>query len=173
MKRVLVDMDEVIADPMNAMIEWYKEKYDREIDFSRMEGSWAFGFPEEHQPLIRTRLNEPGFFRHLPVMKDSQRVLAEINKKYELFIVSAATEFPNSLKDKIEWLGDHFSFISWKQVVLCGDKRLCVGDYLIDDHTKNLVHFTGKPYLYNAAHNQKVQGYERLNNWEEVAKAFL
>ncbi|MBO9636472.1 MAG: 5'(3')-deoxyribonucleotidase, partial [Chitinophagaceae bacterium] len=127
MKRVLVDMDEVIADPMTAMIDWYTKEYGLEVDYTKMNGSWAFGFPEQHQKLIRQRLNEPGFFRHLPVMKDSQRVLKEINEKYELFIVSAATEFPNSLKDKIDWLQDHFSFISWKQVVLCWDKRRCVG----------------------------------------------
>lgn len=173
MKRVLVDMDEVIADPMNAMIDWYKNEYGLDVDYTKMKGSWAKGFPEHHQPLIWDRLRSPGFFRHLPVMKDSQRVLEEINQKYELFIVSAATEFPNSLKDKIEWLGDHFSFISWKQIVLCGDKRLCAGDYLIDDHTKNLVHFTGKPYLFDAAHNKDVQEYERLHNWEEVANALL
>lgn len=166
-------MDEVIADPMTAMIDWYKNEYGLEVDYTKMKGSWAYGFPEQHQALIRQRLNEPGFFRNLPVMKDSQRVLGEINKKYELFIVSAATEFPNSLKDKIEWLEEHFSFISWKQVTLCGDKRLVAGDFMIDDHTKNLMHFKGKPYLYAAAHNVDVEGYERLNNWEEVAKVFL
>lgn len=166
-------MDEVIADPMNAMIDWYSKEYGLGVDYTKMKGSWANGFPEQHRALIRQRLNAPGFFRNLPVMKDSQRVLGEINKKYELFIVSAATEFPNSLKDKIEWLEDHFSFISWKQVTLCGDKRLVTGDFMIDDHTKNLMHFNGKPYLYSAAHNTDVEGYERLDNWEEVAKAFL
>jgi len=96
-----------------------------------------------------------------------------MNNRYEIFIVSAAMEFPNSLKDKLEWLLENFPFFTWKQLVLCGDKKLMAGDFMIDDHARNLVHFTGKPYLYTSAHNLHVTGYERLNNWEEAAKIFL
>ncbi|NML22742.1 5'(3')-deoxyribonucleotidase [Pseudoflavitalea sp. G-6-1-2] len=173
MKRVLIDMDEVIADPMGAMITWYEKEYGGKVDYSKMDGSWAYGFPEEHRHLIRPKLNEPGFFRHLPVMKDAVAVLEEINKKYELFIVSAAMEFPNSLKDKLEWLGDHFPFITWQQVTLCGDKRLVSGDFMIDDHTKNLDTFGGKQYLFTSPHNLSVDKYDRINSWEEAAKIFL
>ncbi len=105
--------------------------------------------------------------------KDCQEVIEAINKKYELFIVSAATEFPNSLKEKLEWLGDYFPFLSWRQVVLCGDKRLVTGDYMIDDHPRNLVHFKGKQYLYSAPHNMGVTEFQRVNNWREVAEIFL
>ena len=83
-------------------------------------------------------------------------VLREMNKRYEVFIVSAATEFPNSLKDKVEWLGDHFPFFTWRQLVLCGDKKLINGDYMIDDHVRNLKDFNGKKYLYTSAHNLDV-----------------
>ncbi len=174
MERVIVDMDEVIADPMGAMISWYNEKYSREVDYQKMlGGSWLRGFPEEHQPMIRERIYAEGFFRHLPVMADSVEVLREINRRYELFIVSAATEFPNSLKDKLEWLLEHFSFLTWKQLALCGDKRLICGDYMIDDHVRNLEHFGGKKYLFTSAHNITVTGYDRINNWKEAAEIFL
>lgn len=174
MERVLVDMDEVMADPMGRMIAWYESNYGRKVVYDKMEnGSWVKGFPEEHQVMVRQRLHEPGFFRDLPVMKDCQEVIEAINKKYELFIVSAATEFPNSLKDKLEWLGDYFPFLSWRQVVLCGDKRLVTGDYMIDDHPRNLVHFKGKQYLYSAPHNMGVTEFHRVNNWREVAEIFL
>ena len=103
-QRVLVDMDEVIADPMGAMIEWYNERYQSDIKFEQaLGGSWLRIFPEEHREMVTERLLSPGFFRHLPVIKNSVDVLREINQRYELFIVSAAMEFPNSLKDKLEW----------------------------------------------------------------------
>ena len=111
--------------------------------------------------------------RDLPVMKDAVDVIRELNKKYEVFIVSAATEFPNSLKDKLEWLLEHFPFLTWKQLVLCGDKRVIQGDFMIDDHVKNLVTFKGKPYIFTTPHNLDVTEYDRLNNWEEAAKVFL
>lgn len=174
MKRVLIDMDEVIADPMGAMINWYAQEYGGGIDYSKMSGgSWVKGFPAEHQALVRARLFEPGFFRNLPVMKDSVETLDKMNRQYEIFIVSAATEFPNSLKEKLEWMLEHFPFLSWKQLVLCGDKRMVQGDFMIDDHVRNLVHFRGKPYLFSSPHNIGIDTYDRINDWKEAASIFL
>ena len=167
-------MDEVMADPMGAMIEWYKNEYGGGVDYQKMlGGSWVKGFPEHHQLMIRERIMGEGFFRHLPVIQDCIDVLKEINLRYEVFIVSAATEFPNSLKDKLEWLMDHFPFFTWRQLVLCGDKRLVFGDYMIDDHVKNLQHFKGKKYLFTSAHNLDITGYDRINNWLEAGQIFL
>jgi 5'-nucleotidase len=144
MERVIIDMDEVIADPMGQMISWYNNEYGLPIDYKLMEaGSWVKGFPAQHQAMIRERLFKEGFFRNLPVMENSREVLEEMNSRYEIFIVSAAVEFPNSLKDKVEWLMDNFPFFSWRQIVLCGDKRMVYGDHMIDDHARNLEHFNG------------------------------
>lgn len=174
MERVIVDMDEVIADPLTDMLQWYAAHYGGIVDMEKMEsGSWLAAFPEAHRPLIRQRLFEPGFFRRLPVMSGSQEVLKAINDKYELFIVSAAMEFPNSLKDKLEWLGEHFPFLSWRQIALTGDKKLVYGDHMIDDHSRHLQHFKGNTYLYTAPHNRKEEGYRRVNDWEEIAGIFL
>lgn len=174
MERIIIDMDEVIADPMGAMIDWYQQHYQGQIDYEKMlAGSWIFGFPEEHRQLVLERLHSPGFFRHLPVMEDSVRVLRELNSKYEVFIVSAAMEFPNSLVDKYDWLMEHFPFFSWRQLALCGDKKLVCGDYMIDDHVKNLKDFKGKPYMYTSAHNLSITDYDRINNWKEAAEIFL
>ena len=167
-------MDEVIADPMGDMIDWYSRQYELQIDKQKMlGGSWVKGFPQEHQQLVMDRLLSVGFFRNLPVMKDSVDVIREMNKRYEVFIVSAATEFPNSLKEKLEWLEEHFPFLSWRQVVLCGDKRLIKGDYMIDDHVRNLRTFEGKKYLFTSAHNLDITEFDRLNDWQEVAEVFL
>jgi len=173
MERIIIDMDEVIADPMGAMIEWYKKEHGGDVDYDKMDGSWLLGFPEAHHEMIMARLKGPGFFRHLPVMEDAVDVLKELNDRYEVFIVSAAMEFPNSLKDKYDWLQDHFPFFSWRQLALCGSKDLVFGDYMIDDHVKNLKGFKGKPYLFTTAHNLNVQGYDRINNWKEAANLFL
>jgi len=173
MERVIIDMDEVIADPMGAMITWYEKEHGLPVDFSKMKGSWLPGFPEQHHKMIRERLYETGFFRSLPVMKDAVDVLKEMNQRYEIFIVSAATEFPNSLKDKLDWLLEHFPYFTWKQLVLCGEKRMVYGDYMIDDHVRHLQHFNGKKYLYTSPHNKDITGYDRLNNWQEAAEIFL
>src|SRR6195952_4856570 len=144
MERVIIDMDEVIADPMGDMIDWYRKTHQLEIDEHKMlGGSWVKGFPEHHQAMIHERIYSAGFFRNLPVIKDSIEVLREMNNRYEIFIVSAAMEFPNSLKEKYDWLMEHFPFFTWRQVVLCGSNDLVFGDHMIDDHVKNLKGFKG------------------------------
>ena len=175
MKRVLVDMDEVIADTTGGMIEWYEKNYGGGIDYNKMLAgkSLVKGFPDEHQAAVRQQLFEPGFFRHLPVMDDSVAVLEQMNKRYEMYIVSAATEFPNSLTDKYHWLMEHYPFFTWKQLVLCGDKSMIQADFMIDDHIKHLQLFKGKPYLFTAPHNLNESGFERLNNWKEAGEKFL
>ena len=175
MQRVLVDMDEVIADTTLAMIHWYKQKFGGDIDYAKMlEGrSLVKGFPDEHQSIVRQQLYEPGFFRNLPVIQDSVEVLEQMNKRYEIFIVSAATEFPNSLKEKYDWLQEHFPFFTWQQLVLCGSKKLMLGDFMIDDHSRHFEHFKGKPYLFTAPHNLEENHYDRVNSWAEAATIFL
>ena len=175
MEIVLVDMDEVIADTTAAMITWYKKTFGGDIDYKKMlEGhSLVKGFPEAHQARVRQQLYEPGFFRHLPVIAGSQAVLEEMNKRYEIYIVSAAVEFPNSLKDKHDWLMEYFPFFKWQQLVLSGSKKMVQGDYMIDDHARHFEHFKGKPYLFSAPHNLDETRYERINNWEEAGRIFL
>jgi len=173
MQRIIIDMDEVIADPMIKMIEWYKQKYNVDVDYEKMiGGSWIKGFPEEHQVMVRQRLYEPGFFRDLPVMENSVEVLKQLNGRYEIYIVSAAVEFPHSLKDKYDWLMEHFPFFTWRQLVLCGEKKMIAGDFMIDDHARHLEHFKGKPYLYSAPHNLNENRFTRLHNWLEIATVF-
>src|SRR5436190_10106366 len=80
MERIIIDMDEVIADPMGDMIDWYSKQYEQQVNHHQMlVGSWLKGFPEEHQQLVMERLLSPGFFRNLPVMKDSVDVIRELN----------------------------------------------------------------------------------------------
>ncbi len=175
MKRVLVDMDEVIADTTAGMINWYQQAYGGDIDYAKMLAgkSLVKGFPEQHQADVKQQLYKAGFFRNLPVIADSIEVLEKMNQQYEVYIVSAATEFPNSLTDKYNWLMEHYPFFTWKQLVLCGVKSMIQADFMIDDHTRHLQLFTGKPYLFTAPHNLDEQGFERLNSWKEVADTFL
>ena len=34
MQRIIIDMDEVIADPMGEMIEWYRSTHGGEVDWA-------------------------------------------------------------------------------------------------------------------------------------------
>lgn len=101
-------------------------------------------------------------------MPDAVESLLELDKDFEIFIVSAATEFPVSLSEKMAWLAEHFPFIKWNNIILCGSKNIINTDFMIDDHCKNLDYCMGKPIMFTAYHNVNHTHHVRVNNWKEA-----
>ena len=110
------------------------------------------------------------FFRKAPTIPGSIEGLRYLNHKYSVLIVSSAMEFRDSLIEKYEWLSEFYPFISWKQIVFCGEKSVVKGDIMIDDHPKNLDFFTGRKILFTQPHNIYLTNkeYERVDNWEQI-----
>jgi 5'-nucleotidase len=173
MARIAIDMDGVMADTTQQTINWYAERYGVQVDKATLYGiPETSGFPHE-KDVIRKFLFEPGFFRTKPVIKDSQEVIRALQDKHEVFIVSAAMEFPASLPEKIEWLNEFYPFISWQNIVFCGSKTIIQADYMIDDHVKNLQPFKGQGLMFTAPHNVHVTDFKRVDNWQDVAALLL
>jgi 5'-nucleotidase len=173
-KRILVDMDDVLADASERILEILNQKNNLSLSKDFFDDKDFYDYVKSNNlKSYRDELNAPGFFGNLNVIPDSQEVLAELSEKHEVFIVSAAMEFPNSLKEKYDWMQTHFPFISWKNIMLCGDKSIVKGDILIDDHEKNLIHFDGETILFDAIHNKKINNYNRISNWLDIKKHIL
>jgi len=172
MQRIAVDMDGVLSDTVSQFIAW--EEKETGIRKSIEE---IMGKPElEVFPNSKKHLHTEGFFRSAPVIQDSQEILARLNEKYEVFIVSAATEFPKSLTEKQAWLSEFFPFITWHQIVFCGYKQIVQADIMIDDHFKNLDFFTGHTsILFTQPHNTYADNgrHKRVNTWQEIAEMLL
>lgn len=171
---IFVDMDEVIADTYGAHIELYNTKYDACLTKEECHGSEVWQLvPEDRQDYVRKHATQEGFFIDLKVMPDSQEVMRELNEKHELYIASAAMQFPNSLREKTDWLDKHFPFIPWQNRILCGHKHILKGDVLIDDRSYNLEAFDGRGIQFTSPHNINTSGFERVNTWQEVAEKLL
>lgn len=173
MKRLIVDMDDVIADATGQFIDYYEKEFGVRIERSVLNGkNEGEGFPDNHNRISQYPFME-NFFRTMKVNENSQAVLEQLNKKYELFIVSAAMEFPQSLPEKLAWLKEHFPFLGWRQIVFCGSKTIVHGHYMIDDLPYNLEKFNGEKFIFSAPHNLQFNHFQRLNNWREVEERFL
>jgi len=171
--RIAIDMDEVIADTIDKFIELYKREHNIEIRLDQMDGKeFNEMLPEEIKQTLKQYIHQPGFFRDLKVMPDSQEVVKALCEKYDVYIVSAAMEFPNSLLDKHDWLAEHFPFIHWKNIIFCGNKIVDV-QIMIDDRIRNFAGFKGRPLLYTSPHNLLITEYERVSSWAEVAGKLL
>lgn len=166
-KTIAIDMDGVIADVEKHYIDWYERDYGVKIDRKTMEGLMEHEAMPEKGAIMKF-LTTPGFFRTVPVMEGAVEALKDLSQDYEIYIVSAAMEFPLSLYEKHQWLAEHFPFISWRNIIFCGDKSVIDTDFLIDDHLKNLDFCKGKALMFTAFHNVNHHTHQRVNNWKEI-----
>ena len=164
-------MDGVLADVYSQFITMHAAEFGKVYTMDEVSGFEEF----EKFPNGRTYVNSDGFFLNAPVMEDCQRVLYNLNEAYQVYIVSAAMEFPNSLVEKQLWLNQHFPFISWQQMVFCGSKQIIKADIMIDDHFKNLNFFTGETILYTQPHNKFADNgvHKRVDNWIDIERLLL
>lgn len=170
-KRILVDMDGVLADVYTTFFELHEKETGEKLKINDISGLLeAEAFRNQ-----RRWVSTPGFFRNLPVMPGSREVLKNLCNYFEIVVVSLATEFPNCLTDKLLWLHDNFPFISWKQIVFCGDKNIIKADIMIDDHFKNLDNFRGTTILFTQPHNILINDtrHTRVTSWDEIEKLLL
>lgn len=171
MKKIAIDMDGVLANIYSQFHKMHLEEYGETIADEEIDGV------EERQafPGASKYVRNQGFFRTAPVIDDCQRVVEKLTGYYDIFIVSAALEFPNSLNEKLLWLEEHFPFITWKQTVFCGSKDIIRADMMIDDHFRNLDTFMGETYLFTQPHNKLADCgvHKRVSNWLEIEKLLI
>ena len=174
MKRIAIDMDEVLADTLAEHIARYNRDHDEAVTKADLEGKWLWELVSvDRHDRHEGNLRSEDFFEDLAVMPDSQRVVKELAQVYEVFIATAAMEFPNSFGPKFRWLRRHFPFLPPTHFVFCGDKSILRADYLIDDQPLHFRRFTGEGILFSAPHNLQVSGYRRVDNWAQVGQLLL
>lgn len=173
-QRIAIDMDDVMADTHAKFIRLYLEGEMPRYTLEELkEKSFHELFDEGEYRIIQQRVYEPGFFRDIPVMEGAQDVIADLMERYDVFIATAAQEFPNSLREKWDWLHEYFPVISWRNYVFMGDKSILNTAYLIDDMPRNLRTFQGEGLLFDALHNREDTEFRRVKSWQDVAKALL
>lgn len=173
MKRICVDMDEVMADTLAEHLRRYNQAFEEKVTVEELSGKGLWEVtPLDRQKELRAFLDAEDFFEDLPLIPGAQDVLKQLSTRFEIFIATQAMAVPNSLGPKYRWLQRHFSFLPPSHYVFCGDKSILKADYLIDDLPRNLLRFEGQGLLYTAPHNHHASGFVRVDNWREVADYF-
>jgi len=174
MKRIAIDMDEVMADTMAHFLEKYNESFGVGLTTAHFQGRHVFEVIDDaHKPVARDYFQQEAFFATIPVMPGSVEVVKALTERYEVFITTAAMDVPCSFTPKFDWLQRHFPFIRTSNIVFCGDKSIIAADYLIDDNIRQLGNFKGEGIIYTAPHNVHETRFRRVNSWEEVRSLFL
>jgi 5'(3')-deoxyribonucleotidase len=174
LKRICVDMDEVMADSLGEHLLRYNRHFGEQVTKADLAGKWLWDVaPLDRHAVVDAHMRSEDFFEVLEVMPEAQRVMHRLQMNYEVFIATAAMEVPTSFQQKFHWLAKHFPFIPTSHIVYCGDKGILRADYLIDDNPRQLRRFQGEGILFSSPHNLGVKGYRRVKDWLEVEELFL
>lgn len=163
--RVAIDMDEVIADTHAAKRALY-----RALGFDCAEADLTGRTlsdlaPAEITAAVEAEMHKGVFFADLPVIEGAAEALAALGRRHEIFIATAAMEYPASCAHKIAWMARHFPAIDPMRLVLCGDKSVVRADVLIDDSPRHFERFAGIGVCFSAAHNAGADVPWRLDRW--------
>jgi 5'(3')-deoxyribonucleotidase len=172
--RIAIDMDEVLADTLSKALRQYNSDLGLSITKQDLAGKKLRDvIPEVHRRQLEGYPHDPGFFRDIDVMPGAQEVVKQLATHFEVFVVSAAMEYPSSFGAKFDWVQEHFPFIPARNIVFCGSKSIVTADFLIDDHVHHLEVARAQGLLFEAPHNVNEAWTPRLKSWEDVAQYFL
>ncbi|MBJ3763978.1 hypothetical protein ILP92_14595 [Maribius pontilimi] len=166
--RIAIDMDEVIADTHAA-----KAAMLADMGYSWTEDDLAgrkltdLARPED-AARIEATLQEGTIFANLDVIDGAQQALETLARDHELFIATAAMEYPASCTHKIAWMQRYFPFVPVLNIVLCGHKSIIHADALIDDSPRHFPGFRGIGICFDALHNRGETVEHRLMRWADA-----
>jgi 5'-nucleotidase len=167
-----IDMDEVLADTLGWQLYLYNQRFGTCVLPDDLDGVDLIDIvPAEHKHWAAEIFNEPGFFADIPPMPGALEAMERLCQSHRVFIASAATEFPGSFREKMDWLARYLPQIPVPRIVFCGEKSVLDVDCLLDDTTSHFANLNGKPLLFDAPHNRKETRYERVSSWNEVEAA--
>jgi 5'-nucleotidase len=76
-----------------------------------------------------------GFFQSLDPIDGALSAINELRDLFDVYVLTApSTRNPHSYSEKRIWIESHFGYSFTKKLILCANKGLLKGDYLIDDH---------------------------------------
>ena len=151
MKRVFIDMDNVLVDFQSGLAKVAKDVKAQYADD---------GTGKPHYDDI------PGLFALMEPMAGAIQAVHELEKHYELYILSTAPwNNPSAWADKVAWVSKYLDDVFHKRLFITHRKDLCIGDYLIDDRPKHgACNFSGEWIQF---------GSSQFPDWESVLRYLI
>lgn len=126
----------------------------------------AFRMATLKEPGIQWPQSQYGFFANLEPVPGAIEAYKTLETKYKVFTLTRPSIYnPLSYTEKRVWIEKHLGFNACEDLILCPDKTVIRGDYLIDDMPQN-GHF--KPEW-----EQIYFGSQAFPDWESVLKYLM
>ena len=182
MKRIMIDMDNVITDGIikDLIEDFLGEKVNLDVvkDYTYVQT-----VTEHRKEEFWEHIKDIDIYGDAPLFDGCYEVLERLNKKYELFIVTSylwretIDLSGKNLQYKYYYLKDKLPFLDTKNFIFANNKNIMNFDIKIDDKLENLEGADIK-LLFTQWHNKDISDEEleknniiRVKNWYEVEKA--
>lgn len=186
MKKIMIDMDDVICEggfiySLNKFLgtsytlEDMKDYYMQELVPVDKKDEWNNFITEQNL------YGEGCYF-----IKDALETIEELNKKYEVYIVTAfifrdtPTKSGTHLYNKFKCLCENMPFLKPQQFIFCDHKELISCDIKIDDKLSNITENADIKLLFDAYHNRNISdaelaknGVKRVCTWRQIGALLL
>ena len=173
--RILVDMDDTIERLLEELVRRANLKYGQNVAVEDVT-DWAIApaFDGVSKRQILDAMNDADFWMNVkPVPGAAEALKHFMDEGHEVYIVTA-TEMEHVTAKMRDLLFRCFPFLSWKQVIITGNKQLIRGDVLIDDGIHNLEGGDYKKILFSAPYNRhydaEANGMIRVSGWDEIIR---
>jgi 5'(3')-deoxyribonucleotidase len=164
MKRILVDIDGIVADTIPYWLEYLSQKTGvvaTVADIKRYEFAQCPPLNQLPPETVYGVLQDPGFTLGVPLMEGADKVLKGwMQLGHEVYLVTARSGSQH-IAETFQWVQNKLPFIDTrKQLIFCYDKHLLSADVIIDDRpitlaTYKKVHPTAEiisiEYPYNTS----------------------
>jgi 5'(3')-deoxyribonucleotidase len=100
-------------------------------------------------PDIKYTQSQMDFFRKLEPINGAIPSVKRLGEKFDVWFLTRPSYMnPLCYTEKRLWIEDHFGVKWCERLILCPDKSLMIGDYLIDDYP--WPEFEGKQVLFGS-----------------------
>lgn len=169
MKRILVDIDAVVADLMTVWLGLYNKEYEDSLELQDITkwGIHEIVKPECGIGIFKYLERHDLYDSVLPVDGAKTSIAWLRNHSYDVrFLTSGIFE------SKAKWMYRHNlirgDWMYSPDIIVSHDKSLIKGDILIDDNIENLHNFDGKRILFAQPWNEGNHPFFRADGWADV-----
>ena len=185
MKRIVIDMDDVICDGgfLKLVNRFLNTKYILE-DITNYYIQDLI--PKERTKEWNIYFMKQNMYDYVDFLPNAYQVIEKLNKQYDIYILTAYVhrdlpEYSGKfLEYKYNWLYEKLPFINPNQYIFTTNKSIIQCDIRIDDKLSNLEGNAETKFLFTSYHNKnyteeylKQMGVIRVNDWKAVEEILL
>lgn len=189
MKKILIDVDDVICDNgFTDMLNDFLGTNYKIDDFTTYYIEEEVIKDQKQKLEFYNYIKDKNPYTNAKVFEGAVETIKQLNEKYDVYICSScAIDIPGLkeasglfFKNKYDFIINYLPFINCNKIILTGVKNMFEADIQIDDKLGHLKNNVKTKFMFTSYHNKNITdkeleecGVVRVNNWNDIAKHLL